>query len=392
MAKHAILSPSSASRWLACTPAARFEEQFPDRAGEAAAEGTLAHSLAELLLRKHFDLISEAEYEKQIKAISANKLFSSEMRGHADDYADFVIERFNEAKAHTPDAILFLEQKLNLTDYIPEGFGTGDAIIIADGMLDIIDLKYGKGVPVFSTENKQMMLYALGALREFDYMYRVDRVRMTIYQPRIDNVSDWDLPASDLKQWATDELRPKAEMAFKGEGEYVPGPHCQFCKAKAVCKALADQQLEIAKYEFKDANRLTDADVADILNRADQFSKWIKAIEETALYEAVNNGKKWPGYKLVEGRSNRVYTDQDKVAVTLLKAGFAKEIIYKPKELLGITAMEKTLGKKVFSLHLDELTIKPTGKATLVHESDKRPELNSLEKAKADFAPVETEE
>lgn len=390
--KHAVLSPSSASRWLACTPSARFEAQFPDRAGEAAAEGTLAHHVGELLIKKQLGLISEAEYGSEMKNVSANKLYNSEMRGHAEDYADFVTERFNEAKARTSDAVLYLEQRLNLTDYVPEGFGTGDAVIIADHTMDIIDLKYGKGVPVSSEKNRQMMLYALGALREFDYMYDISNVRMTIYQPRIDNISDWQIPVKELKDWAQTELQPKAKLAFEGEGDYVPGPHCQFCKAKASCKALADQQLEIAKYEFKETGKLTDEEVADILNRADQFTKWLKAVEDDALFQAVNNGKKWPGFKLVEGRSVRTYTDTEKVVKALVEAGFDKATIYKPQEILGITAMEKTIGKKRFSELIDPLCMKPPGKATLVPESDKRPELNSLEKARADFEPVEIED
>ena len=390
--KHAILSPSSASRWMACTPSARFEAEFPDRAGEAAAEGTLAHSLGELLIRKELCTITDKVYSQQIKEITSNPMYNAEMRNHAEDYAAFVIERLNGAKARTKDAVLHLEQRLNLTDYVPEGFGTGDAVIIADGVMDIIDLKYGKGVPVYSTENKQMMLYALGALREFDFMYDLTSVRMTIYQPRIDNISEWEIPVADLRKWAADELIPKARLAYDGQGEYVPGPHCQFCKAKASCKALADQQLEIAKYEFKELNRLTDEDVADILNRADQFTKWLKGIEDNALFEAVNNGKKWPGYKLVEGRSVRVYSDTEAIVTELKKAGFDEATIFKPKEVLGITAMEKAIGKSKFADIIGPYTIKPPGKATLVPESDKRPELNSLENAKADFAAVEIDE
>ena len=385
---HAILSPSGASRWLACTPSARLEETFPDRAGEVAAEGTLAHALGELLLRLHTKAVSKKAFEKELKAIQENKLFDNSMQDHAESYATFVLEKFAEAQSHTKDALLFLEQKLDLTEYVPDGFGTGDAVIIADRVLDIIDLKYGKGVAVFAENNKQMMLYGLGALREFDYMYAIDKVRMTIFQPRLDSVTTWEIDAVELREWANTELRTKATLAFNGEGEFVPGSHCQFCKAKAVCKALANMHLEAAKYEFQEAVLLNDEEVADILNRSDAFKKWLTAVEEHALYEAIHNGKKWPGYKLVEGRSNRIYSDEEAVANRLIEAGFKEETIF-TKKLLGITAMEKEITKKTFTEKLNDLIVKPDGKPTLVPASDKRTELNSVDAAKADFETVE---
>jgi hypothetical protein len=384
MITHAVLSPSGAHRWLNCTPSARLEQKFPDTAGEIAREGTLAHRLSELLLRQQLKQVSKAIFTKELKEIESDPLYDHSMHEHAESYCAFVLERFSEAQAHTKDAIIFLEHKLNLTDYIPEGFGTGDAIIIADGVMDICDLKYGKGVLVDAKNNKQMMLYSLGALRDFDFVYDIHSVRMTIFQPRIDNYSSWEMTVEDLREWADEELKPKAALAFKGEGEFVPGSHCQFCRVKATCKAFANYNLEVAKYEFKDPALLDDLEITDILNRADIFSNWLNSVEEHALAEAVNNQKKWPGYKLVEGRSNRTYTSSDLVASKLLKAGFAEEIIYK-KEVLGITAMEKTLGKKEFNIYLSDLVIKPPGKPTLVPESDKRPEYSSTERAAKDF-------
>jgi hypothetical protein len=385
MAAHAILSPSGASRWLACTPSARLEQQFPDSAGAAAKEGTLAHALGELIIRHKLGLINEVIYDQAILEIEASDLFDSSMMEHAENYGVFVLERYSDAQAHTSDALIYLEQRLNLTDYVPEGFGTGDVVIIADSVLDLIDLKYGKGVPVSAEENKQMMLYALGALREFDYMYDIDRVRMTIYQPRIDNFSSWEIPVTTLREWAETELKPRAALAFDGLGEYAPGSHCRFCRAKAVCKAHAEMHLGIAQYDFKNADLLTDDEVSDILSRADAFKNWITAVEDHALTEAVNNGKHWPGYKLVEGRSNRKYQDETIVASKLLEAGFKEEVIYK-KEILGITAMEKAIGKKVFAAHLSDMIIKPAGKPTLAPLSDKRPEYNSCESAVNDFS------
>lgn len=391
MAEHAVLSPSSASRWLACTPSARLELTFPDNSGLAASEGTLAHSLGELLIRYKLKKIPKSVFTKKLKEIQTHKQYENAMYDYADDYAVFVLEQFAEAKTHTKDAVIYLEQKLNLTDFVPEGFGTGDAGIIADSWLTLIDLKYGKGVPVSAGKNKQMMLYALGALREYDYIYDISMVRLIIYQPRLDNITTYEISVEDLKAWAETELKPRAALAFKGEGDFQPGSHCLFCKAKAVCKANADYNLEIAKYEFQDAVLLKDADVADILDRADDFIKWISAVKEHALAEAVNNGKKWPDYKLVEGRSNRTYVDETKVADTLKKNGFPEDKIF-TKKLLGITAMEKTITKPVFSTLLNDLVIKPAGKPTLVHESDKRPEYNSMDKAILDFADVDIDE
>lgn len=388
--EHAILSPSGASRWLNCTRSARLEQQFPDTAGEAAREGTLAHKLAELLIRQASGQIKSSDYKRQLKAIQSEKLYDNAMLDHCDQYAVYVMERFCEQQVRTKDALMFLEQKLNLTDYVPEGFGTGDVIIIADGVMDIIDLKYGKGVPVSAEQNRQMMLYSLGALREFDFMYDIQVVRMTIYQPRLDTISTWEMNVSDLRKWAKDELIPRARMAFDGEGEFTPGVHCQFCKAKAVCRANADYQMQVIRDEFPDPDLLTDEEVSNILERTKGVQNWLTAVGDHAMKEALN-GKKWPGFKLVEGRSNRVYVDQDQVAKKLIESGFDKEVIFQEPKLLGITAMEKEITKPVFSSVLDGLILKPAGKPTLVPESDKRPELSGVEAAQRDFESIESE-
>lgn len=384
MAAHAILSPSGASRWMTCTPSARFEEQFPDKSSEYAKEGTLAHTLGELLILDKLGRIEKEVFKKSLKTIEANDLYNESMLEYCDDYATFVCEQYATAQAHTKDAMLFLEQKLDMTEWVPDGFGTGDVVIIADGTLDFTDLKYGKGVAVYAENNKQLMLYALGALHAFDFMYNIEIIRMTIYQPRINNTSTWEISAVDLKVWAETELKPKAAMAWEGIGEYVPGVHCQFCKAKAVCKALANENLQMAKYDFRDINMLTEEEVADILNRADMFTDWIKAVEDHALAEALA-GKEWPGYKLVEGRSNRKYSDEDAVAAKLLKQGYAEDEIYN-KKLVSITALEKELGKKEFASMLGDLIIKPAGKPCLADVNDKRPVYNKISSAVNDFA------
>ena len=381
---HALLSPSGASRWLACTPSARLEQQFPDTSGEAAKEGSLAHELCETLLKYHVKQIKKSAYSKAIQEITANPLYNADMQTYAEGYAAFVMERFAEAKKRNKDAVLNIEVKLDMSEYVPEGFGTGDAVIIADGILDIIDFKYGKGVQVSAVDNKQMMLYSLGALDEFDILFDIHTVRATIYQPRIDNISSWEITVDDLKRWADLELIPRAAMAFDGDGEFIPGSHCQFCRAKAQCKAIAAENLKLAKYDFQNGELLSEDDIADILSRADAFKKWINAVEDYALKEAVDNDRTWPGYKLVEGRSNRVYADQDAVAKRLIGNGIPEEILY-TKSLLGITAMEKALSKKTFEEICSDLVIKPQGKPTLVPLSDKRPAINKIEGAINEF-------
>ena len=382
---HAILSPSGASRWFACTPSARFEEKFPDKTSSFAEEGTVAHSLGELLIRQKLNWIGGAEFKKAFAEFEANEYYNDEMLEYCNDYAELVCERFAEAQARTSDAKLFLEQRLDMTDYVPEGFGTGDAVIVADLMMETVDLKYGKGVAVDVEENKQQMLYALGALRDFDMLYDIQEIRMTVYQPRINNVASWIVSKADLLNWAETELKAKAAMAFEGAGEYVPGDHCQFCKGRAKCKTLADKNLELAAYEFKDSNLLEDDAISDILSRAKQFISWINSVEEYALDQAVNYGKKWPGYKLVEGRSNRKYSNPDAVANALIAANFPEETIF-TKKLLALTNMEKEIGKPTFKDIVTPFIIKPAGKPTLAPESDKRPTYTGVESAVSDFA------
>jgi hypothetical protein len=390
MSAHAILSPSGASRWLACTPSARLEQQFPDSAGEAAREGTLAHALGELLLRKDTNRITDAEFHRELAKIETNDLYSTAMYGYADDYAEFVLERYSEACNITSDAILEIEVKLDLTTYVPQGFGTGDAVIIADGVLDLIDMKYGKGVEVSAIENKQMMLYALGAIHFYGLAYDIDTARMTIYQPRIENFSTWEIAVADLLDWAEKTLKPKAALAFAGNGEYVPGTHCRFCRAKAVCRANAEYQLEKIRDDFASADLLEDSEISAILERLPGIENWLTSVKDYALITAVNDGKKWPGFKLVEGRSNRVIADETSVVARLTAMSYGEDLIYN-KKIKGIGDLEKLLGKKAFAEELGKWVIKPAGKPTLVPESDKRPEINSADAAARDFEGAEIE-
>lgn len=395
---HAVLSPSSASRWLACTQSARLEQQFPDSSGDAAKEGTLAHAIGELMLRREIGLLTLKQYADAFKnllltdKISVDdkgepvyKFYNAAMFEYAEQYATFVLEQLSEARKHTSDAKLFIEQRLDITAYIPEGFGTGDAGIVADNTLTCIDLKYGKGVKVDAENNKQMMLYALGWLAEFDIMYDIKIVRMVIYQPRFDNFSEWEIPVTEVAKWAEEELKPKAKLAFDGQGDFVPGSHCTFCKVRNQCRAKADYELEVAKYEFQDGVLLEDADIVDIIERSTSFIKWINGITTYALAEAVNKGKKWPGYKLVEGKSNRVFADEKKVVDTLIAANWPEDSIYN-KKLIGLGDMEKLVGGKThFDTLLGSFVIKPVGKPTLVPLSDKRVEFNTTASAQIDF-------
>ena len=382
---HALLSPSSATRWLACTPSARLEQRFPDRSSGAAAEGTLAHALADLALSKMAGSISLLQYTDRVRPLLTSKYYCEEMRDHVAAFVLFIQERYSAAQAITEDARLFTETRLDLTQWVPEGFGTGDVIIIADGVLEIIDLKYGKGVPVDAFENKQMMLYALGAYYLYSLSFGIEQVRMTIYQPRLDSVTTYELTTDELLHWADETLTPRAAMAFKGEGVFQPGAHCRFCKAAGVCKANADFNLETVRHDFADHTTLSDEEISQILQRADLFTKWLSAVTEHA-YAAALDGKQWPDMKLVEGRSNRKIADELRAAEALKAAGVAEAEYLQPAKLETITALEKNIGKIRFAEILSGLILKPEGAPTLVPASDKRPAFNSVASAAADFS------
>jgi hypothetical protein len=379
---HAVLSPSAASRWLSCTPSARLELQFSDTSSDFAREGTLAHALGELqLCYATAGHVLPKGVALQRLGIASEDDIPAEMSDYVDEYVALVTEKFTIAKKTAPDAILKIEESIDISDCVPECFGTGDAIIITAGVIEIIDLKYGKGVEVSAVNNKQMMLYALGCLYKYAWLFGIHTVRMTIFQPRIGNISEWECSADDIFSWG-ESIREKAVMAFNGEGEQVPGSHCRFCKAKAVCKALAEKSVEAAKTDFM---LLDPNDLAALLPMIDTIKNWANAVEDYTLQEALN-GTKYPGFKLVEGRSIRKYSDETKVAQTLIENGFKKEQLYKDPELLNITALEKLLTKKTFSALLSDLILKPQGKPALVPASDKRKELNSVE---TDFKDVQ---
>jgi hypothetical protein len=379
MGRHAVLSASSSHRWTKCTPAARLELEFDDTESSAAAEGTAAHALAEHKLRRALKMRSK----KPISPFDCD-----EMDEYTDAYVDFVLEQLELAKQSCSDPLVLIEQHLDFSKYVPDGFGTGDCILISDKALHIIDLKYGMGILVNAERNSQMMLYSLGALEIYDSLYDIDEVSMTVFQPRRDNVSTWTIPVDDLRDWAENELRIKAELAFKGEGEYCPGDWCTFCRAAVKCRARAEEKLKLAQSEFRLPPLLSDAEIEEVLGKLSDITKWANDLLAYATDAAVNHGKEWSGYKVVAGRSVRKFKDEDAVAEVAKVNGYKD--IYR-QSLITLTEFEKLMGKAKFNEVLGDLVYKPPGKPTLVPVSDKRPAINVLN-ATNDFNEIMEDE
>lgn len=376
MGRHALLSASASKRWLNCTPSARLETQFSDDESPYAAEGTAAHALAEHKLKRGLKRRSKrpvSDYD------------CDEMEECTDDYVSYIMEQVQEAELCCTDPVVLIEQHLDYSRYVEGGFGTGDCLIVADGILSVVDLKYGKGLLVEADNNPQMMLYALGALELFDVIYDIDRIRMTIYQPRLENISTWEISVEELQSWVEEVLVPKARLAARGEGEYCSGSWCRFCKARNQCRARAESFLKLAQMEFRPPALLEEGEIAEVLSVADELAKWAADVYSFATDEAIVHGRQWSGFKLVEGRSNRKYTSEEDVAEAAKTAGYTD--IYK-SSLIGITEMEKLLGKKQFQEILGGLVYKPQGKITLVPESDKRQPVETAT-AEADFKEEE---
>ena len=378
---HAKLSASSSHRWLTCTPSVNLEQPYPNKSSVFAQEGTLAHELGELGLRYNLKELTKAKYNAAVKVIKVDKLFTEDMPDYVERYVDTCMEKVAEAKVRDKFSIFKVEQRLDFSEWVPEGFGTGDFVIISDGTIEIIDLKYGKGVPVSAKDNPQMRLYALGALAEFDFVYEIENIKMTIVQPRLDSISTDEISKDDLIIWAEEYVKPRAELAMKGEGDFVAGEHCGFCRAKSVCKARADKNMELAKYEFEAPKTLDNDDIAEVLGKVDELVKWASDIKDYALEQALL-GVVYPGYKVVEGRSNRRYTDTDRIHDILIANEFTEEQIYKPDELLALTKMESVVGKKKLTQLIGDYIEKPPGRPCIVPETDKRQPYNP---AKADF-------
>lgn len=363
--KHAVLSASSSHRWIACPPSALLCAKEKDVSSEFAMQGMDAHSLCEFKVKK---LLGQAVKDPTESLI----YFDEEMADCSDMYAQYVLEQVEASRKKCRDPIVLIEQCLDFSKWVPEGFGTGDCVIVADEMLTIIDMKYGVGILVSAEKNPQMMCYALGALALFDGIYDITEVAMTIFQPRRDNISTYTISKEELLKWADEVFSPAAQLAANGEGEFKAGSHCQFCKVKATCRKRAEYNLELARYDFEMPANLEDEEIEVILSKADELVSWVGDIKEYALQQAVS-GKEWTGWKLVEGRSNRRYVNETAAADKVQSAG------YDPYEhkVLGITAMTKLLGKTKFEELLGGLIEKPQGKPTLVPVSDKCPAMNT---------------
>lgn len=361
--EHARLSASASHRWMNCPPSALLCEAVPDETSDYAKEGTCAHSLCEFKLRR-------ALGQQAADPTEDLDFFSSEMDECSDEYVAFIIEALEEERKAGRNPLVLIEQRLDFSSYVPEGFGTGDAQIITDGRLHIIDFKYGKGVLVEAQENSQMMLYALGACEMLGSLYEIDEITMTIFQPRLGNISSWSMTNSELYSWANLTLAPAAKMAINGEGELKAGPWCRFCKVKASCRKRAEESMALASYEFREPPILTDEEIAIILAKIDELVSWADDVRQFALSEALK-GKRIDGFKLVEGRSIRRYSDEAKAAEAVSLAGFDPY----ERSVKGITAMTALLGKARFNEMLGALVVKPQGKPTLVPEADKRPEM-----------------
>lgn len=388
---HALLSASKAAQWINCPPSARLQEGIPDKKSEYSEEGTLAHELAETKLRRRIlpcNSKQREELDKRLKEIQSNPLYTAEMENHIQEYVEFVCERYMEAFKRSQDVVVLLEELLDFSEWVPEGYGTGDVILISDRILEIIDLKYGKGVPVNAVDNPQIRLYALGAWSGYGFLYDIQEVRMTIYQPRLDSINTDTMTIEELLDWAENVVKPAAQLAYEGKGEFKPGDHCRWCKVKATCRARADENMKALQYEFQDPALLTLEEIGQILHIAQKLHEWAKDVEEYAFDRALA-GERVPGWKLVEGRSNRIITNLEEAKERLAGAGLEPDVFLKPRELYGIRELEKRVGKKQLAEILGELIQKPPGKPVLVPETDKRPELNSIEH---EFANVNWED
>lgn len=394
--KHALLSASSSHKWLHCTPSARLEESMPDSTSEAAETGTLAHAICELKLTKLFTdkNMTTRTYNSRMKKLTSNPLYDTEMERNTDSYVEYIK---NIAYGFPTAPMIVIERKVDYSKWAPEGFGTSDCILIHGTEMHVIDYKNGKGVPVSAEDNPQMKLYALGAYDAYCCIYPINKVICHIVQPNLDSFTSWETSIEELLKWG-EEIKPIAQMAFDGTGEYCQGEWCDkgFCRARAVCRkrmddnmALMDNAVDPISGKPKLPPLITDDELGTILKKAQFLASWVKKLEDYALKTMVSGGS-IPGWKLVEGRSNRVITDQQAAAEALINAEYEEAIIYKPKELLSLTELEKTVGKDDFKEYVQPFVMKPQGKPTLAPEDDKRPAMQLKPSAEEAFGGVNT--
>ena len=377
---HALLSASGAHRWLTCTPSARLEETLPESTSDYANEGRLAHEIAELKLRKAFvEPMGARTFNSRLKKLQEDPLYQEEMLRYTDSYLEYLMQVVHSYEFRP---YIAAEKQLNYSSIAPEGFGTGDCIIIGGETLHVIDFKYGKGVPVSAVGNPQMMLYALGAISEYDILYNVLKVKMTIMQPRLDSTSEYEISKDELLQWG-ESIKPKALAAWDGTGEFIPGEHCRFCRAKAQCRARCDVHTALEDFGRMLPPLISNEEVGQILKRAQQLAAWAKDLEDYALTECLS-GNEIPGWKAVEGRSVRQFIDADAAFSAVKAAGYDETLLYERKPLT-LASIEKLLGKPSFKEILSEHINSPPGKPTLAPESDKREAVTAKTTAAEDF-------
>ena len=372
--QHAVLSASSAHRWLHCTGSPLLEKEFPDTTSVYAQEGTLAHELCELKLKKYTTVMPKGTYTRAHNKIMKSELWQNEMEGTSEAYLEYV--KGIMLACEIAPAVL-IEKRVGFSRYVPEGFGTADCLILAGDTLHVIDYKHGKGVVVDADHNPQMMLYALGAMSELSLLYRFKFVHMTIVQPRVNNISEFTMTADELTEWGETVVKPKAEAAMSGNGEFEAGDWCRFCRAKQQCKTRyeSNDSLYPELSAQHDPRLITLDELGEYLKRGRDMAAWLEDMREYALSESLA-GADVPGWKAVEGRGSRAFTDTDEAVDILIKNGIDESVLYE-RRVLTLAQMEKAIGKKAFGELVGDLVVKNPGKPTLVEESDKRPRITN---------------
>ena len=379
MSLHAKLSASGSDRWMNCTPSIAFEAQFPESPNTSHSErGSFGHCLFENELSFYLG--------QQVKDLPENLLRydSPELREQVKIAVQFSIELIEKVRAETEYTTIAVEQRVDFSKWVPEGFGTADLLIIADGTAFVVDLKLGQGIRVVAQDNSQLRLYSVGVLNTFGSLFEIDQIEMIIVQPPLNNISRETLTTKELLTWVETEVEPKAKLAWSGEGEFKPGEHCRWCRGKAQCPSRNESNLALVRHDFAEPASMDDRDIAEVLAKAQQLHTWVRDLEDFAYTQAMA-GRKWPGFKLVEARGSRKFTDVTSAAQTLIDAGVSTDDIFE-RSLRSLTGLESKLGKNKFAQLLGDLVAKTPGKPTLVPATDQRPEFHPLAASAADFS------
>ncbi len=367
---HSLLSSSGSDRWMHCTPSARKEEHLESEESDYAKEGTLAHELSEIELLKYFKLITDEEYNIRLKVIEAHRLYNDEMPEFVAEYVDYCIQQYHYYKSVSDDVQIFIEDKIDLTEFIPDGGGTNDFVILTDYFIEVIDLKYGRGVAVSAINNTQLRLYGVGSVFRHKLNYHMKEIKMTIVQPRIGNISSDEISVEELEHWAYTEVTEKAKMAYAGEGELNPGSWCKWCKFKPKCRAVYEQNIKLAKLEFQDPDEITEDEIRKIFEKREEIISWIDSINSHVMSKLMRK-EPFGDYKLVKGRSTRKIVNPEKV-IEILDKEYDESLYMTAPKLLGITAIEKLVGKKNIDSKIGQFIEKTDSKPTIALLSDSR--------------------